>query len=73
MHKCYLATCSICLALQHTLSHRRGGIQRWPQSTLDADKIFGGKDLIEVWSSVTAQMHGYKLGVGAVILLDEEF
>lgn len=35
-------------------------------------QIFGGKDLIEVWSSVAAQMHGYKLGVGAVILVDEE-
>ena len=41
-------------------------------ATLYAYKIFGRKDLVQVQSSLAAQMHEEKLGVGAVSFLNEK-
>ena len=41
-------------------------------ATLYAYKIFGRNDLVQVQSSLAAQMHEEKLGVGAVSFLNKK-
>ena len=69
MDKWDLSTCTIGLPLQDTLT-----LIWWGRgtATLYAYKIFGRKDLVQVQSSLAAQMHEEKLGVGAVSFLNKK-